>query len=61
MLYEVITDDVDACVYWVSSMLPLTWMVIQGWALAYRYYSSDYVRQEERASAKKRGIWQGVV
>jgi len=35
------------------------WMVIQGWALAYRYYSSDYVRQEERASAKKRGIWQG--
>lgn len=35
------------------------WMVTQGWALAYRYYSSDYVREEERASARKRGIWQG--
>lgn len=35
------------------------WMVTQGWALAYRYYSSDYVGQEARASARKRGLWQG--
>lgn len=34
------------------------WMVTQGWALAYRYYSSDYVREEERAAERKRGLWQ---
>lgn len=36
------------------------WMVTQGWALAYRAYSSDYVRQEEHAAARKRGLWQGA-
>ena len=35
------------------------WMVTQGWALAYRAYSSDYVRQEEHAAARKRGLWRG--
>lgn len=35
------------------------WMVSQGWALAYRQYSRDYVRQEKAASASKLGIWQG--
>jgi endonuclease YncB( thermonuclease family) len=35
------------------------WLVSQGWALAYRYFSLDYVPQEQRASAAKLGIWQG--
>ena len=35
------------------------WMVAQGWALAYRYFSTDYVREEERASQSKLGMWQG--
>jgi endonuclease YncB( thermonuclease family) len=35
------------------------WMVAQGWALAYRQYSTDYVTQERQAAASKRGIWQG--
>ena len=35
------------------------WMVAQGWALAYRQYSSDYVSQEAGASATKTGIWRG--
>jgi endonuclease YncB( thermonuclease family) len=35
------------------------WMVAQGWALAYRQYSTDYVKHEQRASASKLGIWQG--
>jgi endonuclease YncB( thermonuclease family) len=35
------------------------WMVARGWALAYRYYSSDYVRQEQDASSSKIGVWQG--
>lgn len=32
-------------------------MVQQGWAIAFRRYSSDYVADEERARAGKRGIW----
>ena len=35
------------------------WMVAQGWALAYRYYSHDYVGQERSASKAKLGLWQG--
>lgn len=35
------------------------WMVAQGWALAYRHYSTDYVSQEQSASQSKAGIWQG--
>lgn len=32
-------------------------MVEHGWAVAFRSYSSDYVPDEERAKAAKRGIW----
>ena len=35
------------------------WMVEQGWALAYRKYSKDYIPQEEAAKAAKRGIHRG--
>jgi len=35
------------------------WLVSEGLAVAYRYYSTDYVRQEQGASASKRGMWQG--
>jgi len=35
------------------------WMVSEGWALAYRYYSLDYVSQEDRARAAGRGLWRG--
>tara|TARA_Y100000768_G_C23699536_1_gene550694 strand:- start:182 stop:661 length:480 start_codon:yes stop_codon:yes gene_type:complete len=34
-------------------------MVINGWAIAYRYYSLDYIREEEIAKSKKLGIWIG--
>ena len=34
-------------------------MVRNGWAIAYRYYSDDYIVQEEEAKQKKLGIWQG--
>ena len=33
------------------------WMVQQGWALAYRKYSTDYVATEASAKANRRGIW----
>ena len=35
------------------------WMVSEGWALAYRQYSTDYVTQENNASAARLGVWQG--
>ena len=34
-------------------------MVANGWAIAYRYYSSDYVMQEKEAKHQKLGIWSG--
>ncbi len=35
------------------------WMVSEGWALAYRFYATDYVPDEQAAETAKRGIWQG--
>ena len=34
-------------------------MVISGWAIAYRYYSKDYILEEEIAKKNKVGIWRG--
>ena len=34
-------------------------MVRQGWALAYRRYSKDYVSAETEAQSSKRGMWAG--
>lgn len=35
-------------------------MVAQGWAVAYRKFSEDYVPQEDEARAEKRGLWSGA-
>ena len=35
------------------------WLVANGWALAYRQFSEDYVSEEEQAQANKRGIHRG--
>lgn len=35
------------------------WMVRNGWALAYRRYSTDYVEEENTAKADGLGIWRG--
>jgi len=35
------------------------WMVSQGWAVAYRRYSEDYVSQEQSAKSNNVGIWAG--
>ena len=32
-------------------------MVKNGWAIAYRYYSKDYINEEEYADNNKLGIW----
>ena len=34
-------------------------MVRQGWALAYRQYSNDYVSAEAEAQRERAGIWRG--
>ena len=34
-------------------------MVKNGWALAYRKYSNDYIKEEEEAKKKKIGLWAG--
>ena len=36
-----------------------TWLVKNGWAVAYAKYSSDYIQQEEQAKQAKRGLWAG--
>lgn len=33
------------------------WMVENGWAVAYRRYSMDYVAVEDAARAARRGLW----
>jgi endonuclease YncB( thermonuclease family) len=35
------------------------WMVSNGWAVAYRKYSMDYVRDEADAKAGRKGMWRG--
>lgn len=36
------------------------WMVINGWALAYRKYSMDYVDEEAVAQDARAGLWRGA-
>ncbi|MBE0532647.1 MAG: thermonuclease family protein [Rhodospirillales bacterium] len=35
------------------------WLVSEGWAMAYRHYSREYVPQETQARKVGRGIWRG--
>ena len=35
------------------------WLVREGWAMAYRRYSSAYAGEEASAKAAKRGVWRG--
>lgn len=37
------------------------WMVREGWAFAYREYSTEFVDEELVARAARRGIWRGRV
>ena len=35
------------------------YIVEKGWAIAYRYYSNDYIAEEEIAKKNQSGIWKG--
>ena len=37
------------------------WLVRNGYALAYRRYSSDYIGAEQEAKNNRRGIWSGTL
>jgi clan AA aspartic protease (TIGR02281 family) len=37
------------------------WLVTEGWALAYRAQSTDYLSEELEARAAGRGVWRGAV
>lgn len=36
------------------------WLVVNGWAVAYRRYSIDYVREEQGAREAGVGVWSGA-
>ena len=36
------------------------WMVENGWAVAYRRFAPDYIRDEDGARADKVGVWSGT-
>ena len=46
-------------VCWIGTADLNAWMVWQGWAVAYRRFSTDYVLHEDAAKAAKRGVWRG--
>ena len=37
------------------------WLVYEGWALAYRKSSTEYVSEEQAARASRRGVWRGSI
>ena len=56
------TNDVDiynrfVAICYVNEININQWMVESGWAIAYRYYSTDYIIEEKYARDNKLGIW----
>ena len=59
---ECVINDVDVynryiAICYVDEININQWMVKNGWAIAYRYYSKDYINEEEYANNNKLGIW----
>ena len=59
---ECITNDIDrynryVAICYVNEININKWMVKNGWAIAYRYYSKDYIVEEKYARDNKLGIW----
>ena len=59
---ECITNDIDrynryVAICYINEININQWMVKNGWAIAYRYYSSDYIVEEKYAQDNKFGIW----
>ena len=43
----------------INSLNLNQWMVREGWAVAYRRYSKDYIPDETKARRERLGIWSG--
>ena len=59
---ECLINDIDiynryVAICYVDEININQWMVKNGWAIAYRYYSKDYINEEEYADNNKLGIW----
>ena len=59
---ECVINDVDVynryiAICYIDEININQWMVKNGWAIAYRYYSKDYINEEEYADDNKLGIW----
>ena len=59
---ECVVNDVDVynryiAICYIDEININQWMVKNGWAIAYRYYSKDYINEEEYADDNKLGIW----
>ncbi len=57
-----ITTDIDiykrfVAICSVDNINLNKWMVENGWAIAYRYYSTDYINEERYARENSLGIW----
>ncbi len=49
--------DIGEC--YINNLNINKWMVQNGWALAYRYYSKKYVEVENLAKENNSGLWVG--
>ena len=45
---------------WVGGIFINSWLVRNGWAMAYRKYSEEFIEEEMDARKKKVGIWNGT-
>ena len=54
---DIYKRDIGVC--FVNEININQYMVRNGWAIAYRYYSHDYIKEENLAKSEKIGIWQG--
>ena len=44
---------------WIGNIFINSWMVRNGWAMAYQKYSMEFVKEENDAKKEKLGIWNG--
>ena len=44
---------------WVNEIFINSWMVRNGWALAYKRYSKEFIKEETEAKIEKLGVWNG--
>jgi len=63
-IIKCITSDIDiykryVAICFVNETNLNQVMVKNGWALAYRYYSIDYIKEERYARENNLGIWRG--